>query len=508
MNSKQTVYITWFCVVLLLSSQFTNIDARKQPASTKKTGTGSHVTRTSSSSNSDTKYSNSHADQAKLSYSGYNSAPNPPKAQQPAVAAAPPPPPPPVHHAPAATPDANKPAVGWNVPDSNVQRQTVHNTNAAPYPQHPQQSGPPPPYSPHSNVNSHPHDSPPPYQQHAGAPSQYPGAPAGGYPQQQGGFPQQQGGYPQQQGGFPQQQGGFPQQQGGYPQGYQQQGGFPPQQGYPAGQPYPVVQQQPQKSGGNGLQTALIAGVGGLALYGALKPSGEKVIVINNGESTTAPSSDATTAAPAAPAADGNTTNATPVSAAAPVAPVAPAADASVAPVPLASMPPPVAPTDNVASVTPVAVLPSDATPVSNSPAQPIPSDGSTPLAPLAPFPVTVTMAPSDIPPFSGSAIHYDQIPLAPLAPFPSSQPPPICAPGQNPDDPLMKCTPLTVAPMYVSPSSVVGTATAQQEVGIPVASNTNQNLQAQSALKSGAVSCTLVAINLVIIPILTVLMV
>ncbi|XP_037026325.1 nascent polypeptide-associated complex subunit alpha, muscle-specific form-like isoform X2 [Bradysia coprophila] len=523
MNSKQTVCVTWFCVFLLLSSQFTNIDARKQPASTKKTGTGSHVTRTSSSSNTDTKNSNSHADQAKLSYAGYNSAPNPPKAQQPAAAAAPPPPPPPpaapVHQAPAATPDANKPAVGWNVPDSNVQRQTVHNTNAAPYPQQPQQSGPPPPYSPHSNVNSHPHDSPPPYQQHAGAPSQYPGAPVGGYPQQQGGYPQQQGGFPQQQGGFPPQQGGYPQQQGGFPQqqgGYpQQQGGFPPQQGYPAGQPYPVVQQPPQKSSGSGLQTALIAGVGGLALYGALKPSGEKVIVINNGESTTAASSsDATTAAsvapaaPAAPASDANTTNATPVSAAVPVAPVASAVDASVAPVPLASVPPPA---DNGVSVTPVAVLPSDSTTVSNSPMQPIPSDGNTPLAPLpplAPFPVTVTMAPSDIPPFSGSAIHYDQIPLAPLAPFPSSQPPPICAPGQNPDDPLMKCTPLTVAPMYVTPSSVAGTATAQQEVGIPVASNTNQNLQAQSALKSGAVSCTLVAINLVIIPILTVLMV
>lgn len=197
MNGKQTVFVTWFCVFLLLSCLFTNIDARKYSSSNRKSGSSSssssgHTSRPST----DSKYSSSHADQAKLSYSGYNSAPNPPKSQQPvaAPAAAPsyhaPPAPPPLPPAvkPSAPVDSSKP-IGWNVPDGNVQKQTVHNTNAAPYPHQPQQAaaapppysqypaqgGAPPPYSPHSNVNAHPHDAPPPYQQHAAAPPQYSG---------------------------------------------------------------------------------------------------------------------------------------------------------------------------------------------------------------------------------------------------------------------------------------------------------------------------------------------
>lgn len=142
-------------------------------------------------------------------------------------------------------------------------------------------------------------------------------------------------------------------------------------------------------------------------------------------------------------------------------------------------------------------------------------ADGSTPLAPYP-----VTMAPPGVAPYSGSTVYYDQVPLAPsssdtpLAPFPSDTPlaqfpsssiPPMCAPGQNPDDPLLKCT-----PMSVTPSTVVdGAATAQREASaIPVASNTNQNLQAQSALKSSAVSRSVVAFNIIMIPILTLLMV
>lgn len=192
MNGKQTVFATWFCVFLLLSCLFTNIEARKYSSSSRKTGSSSARTTRPST---DSKYSNSHADQAKLSYSGYNSAPNPPKSQQPVAAPAPapsysnPPPPPPLPPQPArpSAPDSNKP-IGWNVPDGNVQKQTVHNTNAAPYPnqpqaagapppysQYPAQGGAPPPYSPHSNVNSHPHDAPPPYQPHAAAPPQYSG---------------------------------------------------------------------------------------------------------------------------------------------------------------------------------------------------------------------------------------------------------------------------------------------------------------------------------------------
>lgn len=250
---------------------------------------------------------------------------------------------------------------------------------------------------------------------------------------------------------------------------------------------------------------ALIAGVGGIALYGALKPSGEKVIVVN-GEQKPA---ESTTAAAAAAV--------TPVVATADSSSSAPLAAAPATPV----TPLPGAPADSVtpADGNSTSVAPADPATAINSSTRAIPSDGSTPLAA---YPVTVTMAPADIPPYSGSSVHYDQIPLAPLpsetplAPFPSETPlapfpssnPPMCAPGQNPDDPLMKCTPLTVAPIYVTQSTTVdAVATVQRDV--PVASSTNQNLQAQSALKSDAVSsCTVFAFNLIVIPILTLLMV
>lgn len=486
MNGKQTVFVTWFCVFLLLSCQFTNIDAKKSSGS-RRTGT----TRPSS-------HSNSHADNTRLSY---GSPPSQPKPQQPV--AAPPPPPPPLPQAakPPSAPELPKSPdskpIGWNVGnEGNVQKQSIHNTNSAPSqqapPPYPVQGGAPPPYSQHSNVNSHPHDSPPPYS-NSGPPPQYSGAPVGG-----GYNPHaQQGGYPAQQG---YQQQGYQQQ--GYPaqQGYPPQQGYPVQQGYPGGQypggQYPVQQ---QSSGGSGLQTALIAGVGGLALYGALKPSEEKTIIINQGgEQKSGETSSTTAATPAAPLA-----SATPVAGSTPLA-VAPSA-------PVAGSP-----------VTPV----TDATTTVNGTTQANDGSSTVPLAPYS-FPVTdintVTMAPAGVPPYSGSSISYDQIPLAPfpsdtplapfpsntpLAPFPSSQPP-MCAPGQNPDDPHMKCTPLTVAPMYVTPSTVDGTATAQRDVSaVPVSSNTNQNLQAQSALKSSAVSCTFVAFNLIMIPILTLLMV
>lgn len=186
MNGKQTVFATWFCVFLLLSCLFTNIDARKYASNSNSRKTGSSTSGHVSRPSTNTQYSNSHADQAKLSYSGYNSAPNPPKAQQPASAPAPVPPPlPPPPAAAAARPSApeSKP-IGWNVPDGNVQKQSVQNTNSAPYPHQPQHQAAPPPYSqypaqgqappayqPHSNV----HSNPPPYQQHAAAPPQYSG---------------------------------------------------------------------------------------------------------------------------------------------------------------------------------------------------------------------------------------------------------------------------------------------------------------------------------------------
>lgn len=178
MNGKQTVFVTWFCVFLLLSCQFTNIDARKHTSS-RKTGSSSssaHVSRPSS----DNKYSNSHADQAKLSYSGYNSAPNPPRTQPAAAAPAPPPPPLPPKPVEAAKP------VGWNVPDGHAQQHTVHNTNAAPhqpqgapppYSANPVPAGPPPPYTPHNAPPAYqPAAAPPPaYQQPAAAPPPYSG---------------------------------------------------------------------------------------------------------------------------------------------------------------------------------------------------------------------------------------------------------------------------------------------------------------------------------------------
>lgn len=259
--------------------------------------------------------------------------------------------------------------------------------------------------------------------------------------------------------------------------------------------------------------SALIAGVGGLALYGALKPSGEKVIIVN-GEQKPAESSSTTATDAAASAA---VTPVAPIASDATATPLATAASPVVPVVPVAVVAAPATPIDGT-SVSPVSVA-TDPTTVVNT--QPIPSEGS--VTPSAPVPVpnfvTVTMAPPDVPPYSGASVHYDQIPTfvsetplapfpsnTPLAPFPSSQAP-ICAPGQDPHDPLMKCTPLTVAPM---PTTVDGTATAQREVSeVPVASNTNQNLQAQAALKNSAVSCfTVVALNVFVIPILTLLMV
>lgn len=248
-----------------------------------------------------------------------------------------------------------------------------------------------------------------------------------------------------------------------------------------------------------------MAGVGGLALYGALKPSEKEVIIINQGEQKAGESSS-TAAAPAV----AETSSASPpasASASTPLAPlpvapvpVAPVAVAPVAqPVPLAPVAsvPVTAPIDNGTSVVP------DATTVMNSPMQSTSTDGT----PLAPFPVTniVTMAPPDVPPYSGQTIHYDQVPLAP---FPSSQQPPICAPGQNPYDPLAKCTPLTVAPMYVTPSTIDGSGSVQSDVSAAPNANTSQNLQAQSALKSSAVSCSIFAFKILMIPMLTLLMV
>lgn len=134
-HNKKCVFVTWVCTTLLLSCMFTNVDARKYASSSRKSSSKtshSHGTSSSSSGGHANKPDTSHADAAKLSYSGYNSQPNPPRtAHQPSAPAAP-------AHTPAAhasAPDANKP-IGWNVPASNsnaggIQKQTASNTNSA-----------------------------------------------------------------------------------------------------------------------------------------------------------------------------------------------------------------------------------------------------------------------------------------------------------------------------------------------------------------------------------------
>lgn len=197
MYKQNNKLFTWFCIVLISSCLFINIDARKVASSNTRRKTQS----SSSNSGRVSKPDTSHADQAKLSYSNYNSAPNPPRHQAPS--------------APAAPPKAAEPAkpIGWNVPpQQNVQKQSVSNTNSAPFgsgasypgqqqphaggsPPYPGAGGsygnhgaPPPPYSQHTNngppppysagasapVNSNFNQAPPPYSSY-GSGSQYPG---------------------------------------------------------------------------------------------------------------------------------------------------------------------------------------------------------------------------------------------------------------------------------------------------------------------------------------------
>lgn len=97
--------------------------------------------------------------------------------------------------------------------------------------------------------------------------------------------------------------------------------------------------------GGSSLaQNAILAGVGGLALYGALKPSQEKTIIIHDSPTNAAPAAPAAVAPAAAPVA--------PIAPAAPYAPLAPEY-APVVPVPQYQVPqynpsniPPIVPND------------------------------------------------------------------------------------------------------------------------------------------------------------------
>lgn len=306
------------------------------------------------------------------------------------------------------------------------------------------------------------------------------GAAAGRHQQNQQQYPAQQ--YPAQQ--YPAQQ--YPAQQ--YPAGGQQ---YPAQQypnggGYPVGGAYPGAQQypsggqpvvnnyyqgQPQRSGGiGGLGTAAIAGIGGLALYGALKPSGEqKTIIIHEGGN--------------------NGTGEVPVPAAPPAAGTPPVADGQHPPIapamnpdgtPMAPMPPmypngmpmgapPMNP-DGTPMIMPPQMNP-DGTPMAMPPSNGVngiapqmapngqymyppqyppqqnggmidPQNAHVPLAPLpgqppqeqhiplAPFPDGPPPPPAEQTPAAPPTNTDEVVPLAPLPPAL-----PVCEPEQNPTD-------------------------------------------------------------------------
>lgn len=143
---------------------------------------------------------------------------------------------------------------------------------------------------------------------------------------------------------------------------YNPQPGYQPASGYPGGVPNGYAVQPTKSSNTNLWQNAAIAGVGGLALYGALKPSDTKIIYVNNGTDG---------AAPAPAAVDASQSTPTPLATAAPpnAAPVHP--DPAN---PVAANPAPIAPVS----------VPIDS--MSGAPLAPMPG------APLAPMPVPDTV--------------------------------------------------------------------------------------------------------------------
>lgn len=265
-----------------------------------------------------------------------------------------------------------------------------------------------------------------------------------------------------------------------YPGVYQQQqhpqvpynpnaaGSYPMQQqpGYvPSGQ-QPVVNnyyQEHPKSGGTGsaLQTAAIAGIGGLALYGALKPSEEKTIIIHEGGSTAA-----------VPASPPNAAQ-VPIPAAAPA--TVPAVAPSVAPAP-------------VSAVDPGAVLAAPAVPVVQPSAipsvpqqnpsgvfvTPVPSSESVPSVPLAPLPQQ----------------HQQSVPLAPL-PDQSTATPLAPLPDQSTVIPLAplpdQSTVVPVTPQNVTVVEETTTTRLAQPNAAPTVTNNINGEAAHAPLKGAA---------------------
>lgn len=131
-QGKKCVFVTWLCTSLLLSCMFTNIEGRKYASSSNSRRPSSKTSHSPSSQSGrvNKPADTSHTDAAKLSYSGYNSQPNPPRAaQQPSA---------PVHTAPASSAGANQQAnkpIGWNVPAHSdaggIQKQSATHTQSA-----------------------------------------------------------------------------------------------------------------------------------------------------------------------------------------------------------------------------------------------------------------------------------------------------------------------------------------------------------------------------------------
>lgn len=411
--SKNKVSCIVFCTLICFSFIFDVSEAKKigggrRGGSSSKSVSSGRVQKPQPSINTgNAKYDKSHADQASLSYSGYNQRANPPKASAPVAPAAP--------IQPAAQPA--KP-IGWNV-DNNAQKQSVSNVNSAPYPNQGQHAAPPA-YSQHPQPNQQSsfNQAPPAYSPHnpgypaQGAPPAYsphnPGYPAQGappaYSQQNPGYPQQS--YPQ---GVPQQGYGGG---AGYPnQGYAQGGQYPGQQ--------PVVNnyhlQQPGRSGGgSGLTNALLLGVGGVALYGALKPGGETQTIIYNNTVTEVQVPAAETTATTGSTATTGVTGTT----------VLNPDGSSTTPAFMPVYCPPILPTNCTENCPPPAPLPVNCIP----PPTTMNADGTystAPLAPLAPFPGQTTMTgqtplPGQTPyPGQTTAMGPDGTPLAPLVPLP-----------------------------------------------------------------------------------------
>ncbi|XP_052870156.1 uncharacterized protein LOC128275630 [Anopheles cruzii] len=320
------------------------------------------------------------ADIAKLSYSPSNAAP--PMVAKPAA---------PVYSAPPAAP--HQPSYGWNVPGAhpgappagagggvypgaavagaagtgivagNVYRSHGHNSTGG----FGSLAHSPP-------VASASYPGQPPVQGFPGAPVQHPG---GGFPAP-GYQPQPAGGY------YPQAQPGFPHQPSYVPAGHYDQGHY---QGHPG---QTVHHYEQPASGGSGIGTilgagaaGLAAGVGGAALFDALKPKESK----DEGTTTTATTAATTVAGASTLAAASETP--------APVSPANPNGEAPLAPLPV--------------------------NPNGDAPLAPMPTSPNGAEVPLASLPTEITPLAADSTSAGTDRTPENPIGMAPLAPLPDS---------------------------------------------------------------------------------------